>query len=189
MSCSETSTCSSSKARIASAQQDHAGDDRRRAVGIQAGDLPALLFDPCRRGARAAFRRLPAAAGSRGPGWVVGVELLLDRGGGGGRAGDGDPAVAPARGSPRAGPRGRRRARRAASSCSSSGAGGSEWMWRSLMRTTPACSETWKRDLALDADDELRRAAADVDHDGRLLRRAGGRTSRRGTSAGPLHHR
>ena len=28
--------------------------------------------------------------------------------------------------------------------CSSSGAGGSEWMWRSLMRTTPAGSETWK---------------------------------------------
>ena len=43
-------------------------------------------------------------------------------------------------------------------------------MWRSLMRTTPAGRETWKPARAPDADDELGRAAADVDHDGRLAR-------------------
>ena len=75
---------------------------------------------------------------------VVGVELLVDRGRRGGGAGDGDPALdrrALVLGQV---PEEHLRACPRASACSSAGAGGSLWMWRSLMRTTPAGSETWK---------------------------------------------
>ena len=44
-------------------------------------------------------------------------------------------------------------------------------MWRSVWRTTPACSEAWKAISRAGADDQLGRAAADVDHQRRLARR------------------
>ena len=75
------------------------------------------------------------------PGGIVGVELLVDGGGGGGRPGYGDALLdwcALLGGRPS-----RKVARVSrARLCSSLGAGGSEWMWRSLMRTTPAGRET-----------------------------------------------
>ena len=157
-----------SKARIASREQDHAGDDRRRAVGVQADDLAALGFGHVgqpREQQLDGGQQQRVAVHALG---VVGVELLVDRGRRGGGAGDGDRRAAPARARP-AGRPARKIARvSSASACSSSGAGGSVWMWRSLMRTTPACSETWKPARAAGADDELGRAAADVDHDRRL---------------------
>ncbi len=52
----------------------------------------------------------------------------------------------------------------AASASSSLAVGGSEPMWRSLWRTTPACREVWKSIRSAVADDQLGRAAADVDH-------------------------
>ena len=71
-------------------QQDHAGDDRGRAVGVQAGDVAALGE---RHGGQAREQHLglraqePEAVDAGG---VVGVELLEDRRAGGGGAGDGD---------------------------------------------------------------------------------------------------
>ncbi len=74
--------------------QDHdAGDDRRRAVGVQAGDLDPL--GQRRRG------ELGEQVLDRGEGedvavdplGVVGLEPQLDRGQRGRRAGDGDPGA------------------------------------------------------------------------------------------------
>ena len=106
---------------------------------------------------------------------VVGLEPHLDRGQRGRRAGDGDPGRRPAPGlrppPPRSGPR-----TSAASASSSVAVGGSVAMWRSVWRTTPACSEAWKAISSPGADDQLGRAAADVDDQRRLGRRLlGGR--------------
>ena len=81
---------SSSKARMASLEQDHAGDDRGRAVGVQADDLAALPFVHVGEAGEQQFdgrQQQAVAVHARG---VVGVELLVDGGGGGGGAGDGD---------------------------------------------------------------------------------------------------
>ena len=53
---------------------------------------------------------------------------------------------------------------------------GSAAMWRSVWRTTPACSDAWKAISVAGADDQLGRASADVDHERRL---AGGLSARR----------
>ena len=103
---------------------------------------------------------------------VVGVELLVDRGGGGGGAGDGDARAdgrALARPGARRGSVARtslrellqlRRARAGRSGCGA----------RSCARR-PTGSETWKPAVRPTPDDELGGAAADVDHDRRLGRR------------------
>ena len=124
--------------------QDHdAGDDRRRPVGVQAGDLDALG----ERG-RGELREHPLDRRQGedvavDPLGVVGLEAQLDRGQRGRRAGDGDPRARPrapvADARPRSARARRRRAPRARPRV-----GGSEAMWRSVWRTTPACSEAWK---------------------------------------------
>ena len=117
MSCSETSTSSSSKARSGLLEQDHAGDDRGSAVGVQADDRAAAGFGHVGQAREQQFdggqlQRVAVDAGG-----IVGVKLLVDGGGGGGCAGDGDAALDRLR-APRAGGlRGRwcvRRARGAA---------------------------------------------------------------------------
>ena len=50
--------------------------------------------------------------------------------------------------------------------------------WRSVWRTTPAWVETWKPTPPPRPDDELRRAAADVDHEQLACGRAGARARR-----------
>ena len=109
---------------------------------------------------------------------VVRIQLHLDRGQRGRRAGDRDP---------RLGPRPAPAAVRAisprtslASASSSSAVGGSEAMWRSVWRTTPACSEAWKEIFSPRADDQLGRAAADVDDQ----RRTRGHVLRGGAEVG-----
>ncbi len=59
---------SSANARIASAEQDHAGDDRGRAVGVQADDLAALLFGHLGEAREQQFDGCRAAARSRARG-------------------------------------------------------------------------------------------------------------------------
>ena len=74
------------------AEQDHPGDDRRRAVGMQADDRAPARFVHVGQAREQQFDRRqlePVAVHARG---VVGVELLGDRGGRGGGAGDGDAA-------------------------------------------------------------------------------------------------
>ena len=121
---------------------------------------------------------------------VVGVELLCDRGARGRGA---RPRRRPRR--PRLGPRRERRRRgsrapRPRARAARAGAGGSECRWRSVWRTTPAWVETLKSTFAAAADDELGRAAADVDHQQRAAGRVGrARRSRRGTSAAPPRRR
>ena len=75
---------------IASESRIMPGDDRRRAVGVQADDLAALRFGHLRQAREQQFdgreQQRVAVHALR----VVGVELLLDRGRRGGGAGDGD---------------------------------------------------------------------------------------------------
>ena len=159
--------------------------------GCRPGDLPALARASATRGARAAAsqrRRLEHVAVD--PLRVVGVE----RPGRSPRArspcrrprsrADGAAPVARA---PRARYRAHvaRRARRARRQSADRSA-----RWRSVWRTTPACVETANSASRPRADDELGRAAADVDHERRRRGRPGrARWSRRGTSAGPPRRR
>ena len=104
---------------------------------------------------------------------VVGVEVEVDRRQRGRGAGDRDPGLGVGLGIVADLAR-RACARMSPASASSSAAvGGSEAMWRSLWRTTPACSEVWNYDLGAGADDQLGRPAADVD-DHASARVAGG---------------
>ncbi len=78
---------------MASLEQDHAGDDRGRAVGVQAGDLTALCVGHVGEAREQQFdggEQQRVAVHARG---VIGVELLVDGGGRGGGAGDGDPPL------------------------------------------------------------------------------------------------
>ncbi len=126
MSCSDTSMASSPKCRSTCGEDHHAGDDRRRAVRVQAGDV-AALGERHRRQPRRAARRAGRAT-ARGPRPARGRR---------GRA-RGRSRRRTSRCRPRRRPRGRR-ARRgsgtaasstprtsAASASSSSGRGGSE---------------------------------------------------------------
>ena len=73
-------------------EQDHPGDDRGRAVGMQADERAALRFvhvGQAREQQLDGGEQQGIALDARG---VVGVELLVDRGGGSGGAGDGDAA-------------------------------------------------------------------------------------------------
>ena len=116
-----------------------AGSSRRRSLAPCRGAARrprGAALRSCRRGGRAAVRRSPAAAGSRG----------RARGRRGRAPGRSTRPRSPCR-RPRS-PFSRRsllgrqalqedRVRVAASACSSAGVGGSVWMWRSLIRTTP----------------------------------------------------
>ncbi len=151
-------------------QDRRAGDDRGGAVGVQAGHPPAARPAASTPAGPACARSRPAPAGSRPPG-------------------PGRRAPAPGRWRParwpcpprrsrcapgRARPRARspamisRAARPSASVswCS----GGSEARWRSDWRTDPRRVDTWKSGRpARQPDHELRAAAADVDHQHRLV--------------------
>ena len=168
MSRSETSTSSSPNAASTRSRTTTPGDDGRRAIGVQAGDLAALgqrqRREPLEDGAAAASA--DSTWPSTRPGRRARAEVDRRR--------TGSPCR-PRRPPPRRAAR--TRAGRpprascppsAASASSSSAVGGSACRWRSVWRTTPICVETWKRDLAARADDELGRAAADVDHQQRL---------------------
>ena len=92
MSASLTSTRRARIARSDSSEDHGAGDDGRRAVGVEAGDVAALGEGQRREPAEDALaggRAEPVAVHPLG---VVGVELEVDRGERGGGAGDGDAA-------------------------------------------------------------------------------------------------
>ena len=122
-------------------QQHHAGDDRGRAAGIQADHRPSLRFVHVGEAREQQFdrgqqQRIPVHALG-----IVGIELLVDRRGRRRGAGHRDATRTGARSS--VGQPGLVDApTSAASSCRSAERGGSPWMWRSLIRTTPAGSET-----------------------------------------------
>ena len=174
MSCSETSTRSSPNRLHHLLEDQDPGDDRRRAVGVQARDLGGAPRasaasqpgeDPCaslgvehvavdaRRGRRARDpgRSRPATWRCRRP-----RSPRLD---GAARCGSGTAAARIARTS-------------ADSSARSASVGGSVCRWRSVWRTTPAWVETWNSTSPPGADHHLGRAAADVEHERR--RRVGG---------------
>ena len=159
-------------------QDDHAGDDRRRPVGVEPGDLAALARAAARRAARACA----SSARQRQHGGprrrrAVGAEVdarALGRGAGH-RDRRRDAARARVAGPPR---RARGRPSSAERAQLLRASGGSECRWRSEWRTTPTWVETWKRDLAALADHELGRAAADVDHEQRARRRRRARGGR-----------
>ena len=67
--------------------------------------------------------------------------------------------------------------------------GGSRCRWRSVWRTTPIWVETWKSTSPPRADDQLGRAAADVDHEQRRPASVARARSRRGRSAAPPRRR
>ena len=161
-------------------EQDHAGDDRGRAVGVQADDRAALGFVHVGQAREQQFdggEQQRVAVHARG---VVGVELLVDRGGRGGGAGDGDAAAD-----------GRALLGREAVEERGAGVGGErlQLLRRGRVGVDVALAHAHdagvQRDVkaggASAADDELGGAAADVDHDGRLGWARAGRTSRRGT--------
>ena len=163
-------------------EQDHAGDDRGRAVGVEADDLPALLFVHVGKPREQQFDGAQLEHIAVYAGGVVGVELLVDRGGGRRGAGDGDAVVdrrALLSGEPgeqrvggvlgeRLQLLGTRRIRVDVALAHAHDAG--------VQRHVEACA-------AFDADDELGGAAADIDDDGRRRRRVSrvARTWRRGT--------
>ena len=103
----------------------------RRCCFVHVGQAREQQFDRCRAAGHS--RRRARGRTGRAPGRSTAAEVAV-------------PATAMPRATgsrSRAGRPSRKVWRTsAASCCSSSGAGGSEWMWRSLMRTTPACSET-----------------------------------------------
>ena len=185
MSCSETSTAVEPEEphRLAS-RITHAGDDRRRAVGVQARAPPALGSSGIAASRASSIsqvgRAQHVAVDARG---VVGLELEVDRGAGGRRC-----------------RRRRCRARRAArvaggtarssiartsaaSACSSCGGRrvGGEVALACGARRRPA-SRRGSASSPAAADDELGRAAADVDHQRRArvaASRARGRAEER----------
>ena len=141
MSRSETSTSASPNARQRAGQHHHAGDDRGRPIGVEAGHLAALARAGSRR-ARRAWRagarrdsRWPSTSRPSAP--EVDARGLRRRAGHGDRGGD--PLALRPPGPPRRAPR----STSAASAASSSRAGGSECRWRSEWRTTPTWVETW----------------------------------------------
>ena len=126
------------------ADQDYgAGEDRRRPVGVQAPD-PSALGE--RQRGEAGELALQLSSSSTWPSTklgVVGIEVELDRRQRGRRAGDsyraagGGAVVAAAR-------RVELRADRIGERLELLASGGSELRKRSLWRTTPSCSDSWK---------------------------------------------
>ena len=92
MSCSETSTCSSSNDAERLFEHDHASDDRRRAVGVQADDLTARLFVHVGQAREQQFDGAELQVVAVDAFGVIRVERLIDRRRRGGGAGDGDAA-------------------------------------------------------------------------------------------------
>ena len=192
MSCSETSTLVEAERAQGLAQHRHAGDDRGRAVGVQARDLAALVVRHRRergRAARSSVARVTRVAVD--PVGVVGLELEVHRRGRRRRAGDGDRGVDALRLSA-----GTPSVDRAASTSSTS-ASSSSCVRRVGVEVALGLADDagLQRDVEVDvaaaADDDLGRAAADVDDDDRAVvaRRAGARSSRRGRSARPPRRR
>ena len=178
MSSSETSISCIPNARITWTRITRAGDDRRRAPGVEAGDPKALgegqrgepaehPLDPLHRraGSRAPGRGRRARAPGRSP-----------------PARSACPATAIARLAFACGcaaiARSIRLRMSAARSSSSCGSGGSEVRWRSEWRIVPGLERGVEVDLGAGADDQLGRAAADVEDERLLLGRADGRWRR-----------
>ena len=155
MSRSLTSISSSAYRAMISLQGDEAADDHRRPLRLEAGHAAARVRVAAQRG-----RQDAVDGGAREPvavdlGRVVLAQAETDRGGRRDRAGDADRRVT-ARG-------GRRLRTSAAAASSSARVGGSVARNRSVRRTLPACRLVEKLDTGGAADEELRRAPADVD--------------------------
>ena len=159
-------------------QDQAAGDDRRRAIRVEARHrAPFLERQRGEHRAGCASQRR-ASAGSRRRARGRRARGAVDRGERRRRAGDGDAVGDVRRTSRRRAARARRGPPRGSAPARPS-VGGSEWRWRSRVAHRSGLRRDVERDLRAAPDHELGAAAADVDDEQRRARSCG-RWSRRG---------